>query len=208
MVDGLEAVLLGAVERRLRADVPVVSYLSGGVDSTMVAALASHIRGQAIPSFTIRIPDPSLDETSEATLAARHIGADPVLVRCGQAEVLATYPRLIEAAEGPVIDTSCAAMLLLAQEVHAQGFKVALTGEGSDEWLAGYPWYKTHRVLGLLDIIPGLPVSRLVRRAYLRLTGARRFPWSEHAAHPRRRGGRQSVVGFLRHGGLVEMVLL
>ncbi len=178
VVDGLEAVLLGAVERRLRADVPVVSYLSGGVDSTMVAALASHIRGQAIPSFTIRIPDPSLDETSEATLAARHIGADPVLVRCGQAEVLATYPRLIEAAEGPVIDTSCAAMLLLAQEVHAQGFKVALTGEGSDEWLAGYPWYKTHRVLGLLDIIPGLPVSRLVRRAYLRLTGAPRFPWS------------------------------
>jgi asparagine synthase (glutamine-hydrolysing) len=178
VVDGLETVLLGAVERRLRADVPVVSYLSGGVDSTMVVALASHIRGQPIPSFTIRIKDPELDETSEATLAARHIGTEPVVVNCGQEEILATYPRLIQAAEGPVIDTSCAAMLLLAEEVNAHGYKVALTGEGSDEWLGGYPWYKVHRILGLLDLIPGLPVSRLVRRAYLRLTGAPRFPWS------------------------------
>jgi asparagine synthase (glutamine-hydrolysing) len=154
----------------------------------MVVALASHLRGQAIPTFTIRIPDPHLDETSEATLAARHIGrgrkdgqSAPHVVLCGQAEVLETYPRLIQAAEGPVIDTSCAAMLLLAQEVHAQGYKVALTGEGSDEWLAGYPWYKFHRVLGLLDCIPGLPVSRLVRRAYLRLTGAPKFPWANTA---------------------------
>jgi asparagine synthase (glutamine-hydrolysing) len=178
VVDGLEQVLLGAVERRLRADVPVVSYLSGGVDSTMVVALASHIRGQSIPSFTIRIPERHLDETSEATLAARHIGTDPILVNCGPQEILETYPRLIQAAEGPVIDTSCAALLLLAQEVHAHGYKVALTGEGSDEWLAGYPWYKIHRVLGLLDVIPGLPISRFVRRAYLRLSGAPRFPWA------------------------------
>jgi asparagine synthase (glutamine-hydrolysing) len=55
---------------------------------------------------------------------------------------------------------------------------VALTGEGSDEWLAGYPWYKLHRLLSLLDFIPGLPLSWLARRAYLRLTGAPRFPWS------------------------------
>jgi asparagine synthase (glutamine-hydrolysing) len=177
VVDGLESVLLGAVERRLRADVPVVSYLSGGVDSTMVVALASHVRGQSIPSFTIRIPEAHLDETSEATLAARHIGTDPILVNCGPNEILETYPRLIQAAEGPVIDTSCAALLLLAQEVHAHGYKVALTGEGSDEWLAGYPWYKLHRLLGLFDFIPGLHISRFVRRAYLKLTGAPRFPW-------------------------------
>ena len=63
--------------------------------------------------------------------------------------MLNTYPRLIRAAEGPVIDTSCAALLLLAREVHARGYKVALTGEGADEWLAGYPWYKVHKLLGL-----------------------------------------------------------
>jgi asparagine synthase (glutamine-hydrolysing) len=177
-VDEFECLLAAAVERRLRADVPVVSYLSGGVDSSMVVALASRIRGRPIPTFTIKINDPELDETSEAALAARHVGTKPVVVSCGAAEVLDNYPRLIEAAEGPVVDTSCAALLLLAEEVHRQGYKVALTGEGADEWLAGYPWYKVHKVLSYLDAIPGLPLSQHVRRAYLWLTGAPRFPWS------------------------------
>src|SRR5262245_9076602 len=127
--------LLSAVRRRLRADVPVVSYLSGGVDSSTVVAMASHIRGNPIPSFTIQIKAPKLDETSEATVVARHIGTEPVVVGVGAEEVLSTYPELIRAAEAPVVDTSCAALLLLAREVHRQGFKVALTGEGADEWL-------------------------------------------------------------------------
>jgi asparagine synthetase B (glutamine-hydrolysing) len=50
----------------------------------------------------------------------------------------------------------------------SQGYKVALTGEGADEWLAGYPWYKVHRLLSMLDAVPGLPLSQLARRAYLR----------------------------------------
>jgi asparagine synthase (glutamine-hydrolysing) len=177
LLDDFEAVLRRAVEKRLRADVPVVSYLSGGVDSGTVVALATLSRGRPIPTFTIQIEDPALDETGPATRVARQIGVDPVVVRCGPREVLETYPELIDAAEGPVVDTSCAALLLLAREVHARGYKVALTGEGSDEWLAGYPWYKLHRVLGFFNLIPGLPLSDLVRRGYLRLTGAPQFPW-------------------------------
>jgi asparagine synthase (glutamine-hydrolysing) len=178
LVDEFEAVLVRATEKRLRADVPVVSYLSGGVDSSLVVALAGHVRKAPIPTFTIRIDAPGLDETAEATAVARATGTDPVIVGCGPAEVLNTYPRLVRAAESPVVDTSCTALLLLAQEVHRQGYKVALTGEGADEWLAGYPWYKVHKVLGLLDIIPGLPLSRLLRRAYVKLAGVPSFPWS------------------------------
>jgi asparagine synthase (glutamine-hydrolysing) len=178
VVDGFEAVLTRAVERRLRADVPVVSYLSGGVDSGMVVALATHVRGRPIPTFTIQITDPRLDETGPARRVAHRIGVELVVVRCGVAEVLDTYSELIQAAEAPVIDTSCAALLLLAREVHARGYKVALTGEGADEWLAGYPWYKLQRLLRFVDFIPGLPLSELLRRGYLRLTGAPRFPWS------------------------------
>ncbi len=92
---------------------------------------------------------------------ARHVGVDPVVVTCGQEEVLRNYAALIRAAEGPVIDTSCAALLMLAREVHARGYKVALTGEGADEWLAGYPWHKINRLLGWLDVLPGLPLSQL-----------------------------------------------
>jgi asparagine synthase (glutamine-hydrolysing) len=177
LVDAFEQIMLRAVERRLRADVPVVSYLSGGVDSSLVVALACQVRGAPIPTFTIQIKDPSLDETSEAAIVAQHVGARPVVVGCGAAEVLNTYPRLIRAAEGPVIDTSCAALLLLAQEVHHQQYKVAVTGEGSDEWLAGYPWYKVHRLLGMLDVLPGLRLSQLARWVYLRCIKAPSFSW-------------------------------
>jgi asparagine synthase (glutamine-hydrolysing) len=174
LVDGFEQVLVGAVERRLRADVPVVAYLSGGVDSSTVVALATHVRRSPIPTFTISVQDPQLNEQNEASVAARHIGADPVIVPFGADEALSTYPELIRAAEGPVVDTSCAALLLLAREVHARGYKVTLTGEGADEWLAGYPWYKIDRLLGSLDVF-GLPLSQWVRRVFLKATGAPRF---------------------------------
>jgi len=175
LIDGFEDVLLRATEKRLRADVPVVSYLSGGLDSTTVVALACHVRKKPIPAFTIRIDDPDLDETSEAAVAARHVGTKPIVVNCGAAEILNTFPRLIQAAEAPVLDTSCAALLLLAQEVHAHGYKVALTGEGADEWLAGYPWYKIDKLLSYVDVVPGLRLSQWVRRGFLRLNGSPNF---------------------------------
>jgi asparagine synthase (glutamine-hydrolysing) len=126
----------------------------------------------AIPTFTISVQDPTLNEKNEAAIVARHLDARAVVVDCGRQEVLNTYPALIRAAEGPVIDTACAALLMLARKVHEQGYKVALTGEGADEWLAGYPWYKIQQLVNLLDVIPGLPLSGTTRRAYLRLTGA------------------------------------
>jgi asparagine synthase (glutamine-hydrolysing) len=175
LVDGFEEVLRGATERRLRADVPVVAYLSGGVDSSTVVALASHVRGSPIPTFTIGIQDPQLNEEDEAAIAAKHIGARPIVVPFGADEALSTYPELIHAAEGPVVDTSCAALLLLAREVHARGYKVTLTGEGADEWMAGYPWYKVDRLLGSLDIF-GMPLSQWARRTFLKLTGAPHMP--------------------------------
>jgi asparagine synthase (glutamine-hydrolysing) len=124
------------------------------------------------------VQDPKLNEENEAHVAARHIGADPVIVPFGADETLNTYPELIRAAEGPVVDTSCAALLLLAREVHARGFKVTLTGEGADEWLAGYPWYKVDRLLGSLDVF-GLPLSQWLRRGFLRMTGSPRFSWEQ-----------------------------
>jgi asparagine synthase (glutamine-hydrolysing) len=202
LVDEFEAVLMRAVERRLRADVPVVSYLSGGVDSSMVAVLAKHIRGEPLPVFTIRILDPRLDETERAAVVARCMNAEQTVVDCGPDEILEVYPHVIEATEGPVIEPATAALFLLAREVHAQGFKVALTGEGSDEWLAGYPWYKVHRIASLLDIIPGLPLSQVLRRAFLRATGAPRFPWSVVRRNQAAVGGHN---GWLDIYGLMGM---
>ncbi|HZJ15718.1 MAG TPA: asparagine synthase (glutamine-hydrolyzing), partial [Chthoniobacteraceae bacterium] len=177
LVDNFEKLLVQAVEERLRADVPVGAYLSGGVDSSMIVALACRLKGPAINTYTVRVHAPELDELDAASLSARHIGTKPPIVQDFRHEdALETYPRLISAAEAPVIDTACAALLQLAGKVHSCGQKVVLTGEGADEWLVGYPWYKAAKLLGYLDIMPGLPLSNLARRAYLRLRKVPHFP--------------------------------
>ena len=176
LVDEFEAVLLQAVEERLRADVPVGAYLSGGVDSSMIVALSCHLKGPAINTYTVRVDSPELDELSAASLTARHVGTKPPIVQDFRAEdALSTYPELIQAAEAPVIDTSCAALLQLARKVHSCGQKVVLTGEGADEWLLGYPWYKAAKIMSYLDAIPGLRLSDAARRAFLRFNKVPHF---------------------------------
>ena len=205
LVDDFERVLMGAVERRLRADVPVVSYLSGGVDSSLVVAMASNIRKSPIPCFTIQIKDPAFDEVNEATIVAKHVGADPFVVPCGPEDVLNNYARLIWAAEGPVIDTSCTALLMLAGEVHRQGYKVALTGEGSDEWMAGYPWYKVHKLLNVVDVIPGLPISRIARKAYLYAMRSPSISWDYLRRQENLLGGKNAWLDIYGLIGLSKL---
>lgn len=165
-----------AVNIRLRADVPVVAYLSGGVDSTAVAATISKIRGESVPTFTIQIAHEGFDETDRALLAAKTIGAKPTIVTLRGEDLAVAYPELVRASDCAVVDTSSAALLCLAKEVHRQGFRVTITGEGADEALAGYPWFKATRLLRMLDV-GGLPVSAGVRRLFFNAIGGK-VPWS------------------------------
>jgi asparagine synthase (glutamine-hydrolysing) len=132
IIGEFEQVLFRAVERRLRADVPVVSYLSGGVDSSLVVAMASKALGRPIPTFTVSVQQEGLNEESEALATARHLGCQPVVVNCGHDDLRQDYPALVRAAETPVIDTSCVGLMRLARAVREAGYKVALTGEGAD----------------------------------------------------------------------------
>jgi len=177
LVDEFEAVLMKAVEVRLRADVPVGAYLSGGLDSSMIVAMACKLKGTVINTYTVRVDDPALDELSGANQSAKHIGTAPPIVQDFKAsDAMDTYPQLIQAAESPVIDTSCAALMMLAKRVHTNGQKVVLTGEGADEWLAGYPWYKVAKIFNAMDVIPGLKLSDMARRAFLKLNRVPHYP--------------------------------
>jgi asparagine synthase (glutamine-hydrolysing) len=75
-----------------------------------------------------------------------------------------------------VIDTACGALLKLAERVHSNGQKVVLTGEGADEWLVGYPWYKAAKLMNYLDVLPGVNLSDWARRGYLRMNKVPHFP--------------------------------
>jgi asparagine synthase (glutamine-hydrolysing) len=167
LVDQFEATFERAVDLRLRADVPVVGYLSGGVDSAYVLATASRLRGHPIPSFTIQVPGKGLDETTDALVTARHIGSLPTILTVDAKVISDTYAKLIASADCPVIDTSCAALWCLSQEVHHQGYKVALTGEGSDEAFGGYVWFKLRKLTYWMDSASWKGsdwINRIIRR--------------------------------------------
>ena len=168
VVEGFEDVFYRAVERRLRADVPVVGYLSGGVDSATVMAVASRITKTPLRAFSIKIDSPFFDESESARRNALAIGCQQTMLSCSPQRLLENYGRLIWAAENPVVDTSSSALDLLAQEVHNQGYKVTLTGEGADEALAGYPWFKANRLLNCWDRGRFCP-SQITRRIIGRL---------------------------------------
>jgi len=142
----LEEHLRCAVRRRLMSEVPISCYLSGGLDSTIVLALSSQESGRPLPSLTIGLDHagPS-DERHKAAQSALFFRSKNTVVNMTQNDIVRTFPRLIEANEGPMIDTSAACMIRLAQANRAGGNVVALSGEGADEALAGYIWYKRPR---------------------------------------------------------------
>lgn len=171
LIEEFEALLRQAVKRRLRADVPVVSYISGGLDSTVVLGLSSREQGQAVPSFTIGLDRAGTDERSQAAESAGVLGSPLTTVTMNQTDIVAAFPELVVAAEGPVLDTSCACLMRLAATVHNQGYKVVLTGEGADEALAGYVWYKTQKVRNWTIDHLGAFLPHLAREMLLRSVG-------------------------------------
>jgi asparagine synthase (glutamine-hydrolysing) len=141
----LEAVLRGAIRRRLCGEVPLSCYISGGLDSTIVLGLSTQEKGEPIPSFTISLNRSGpADERSKAEESAHYLGSKLTAVTVTPSDLIDHFPDVIRAAESPVVDTSCVGTLLLARANRAAGNIVALTGEGADEALAGYVWYKWH----------------------------------------------------------------
>lgn len=178
LIDELEARLRHSVERRLRGDVPVVSYISGGLDSTVVLGLSSRERGKAVPSFTIALDKAGPDERAAAEEAAGSLGSKLTTISLNRRDIADAFPALTIAAEGPVMDTSCACLMRLAESVHDQGYKVVLTGEGADEALAGYVWFKTQQGRDRWANRLGIPLSDRFRRMLWRHLGGeiRRIP--------------------------------
>lgn len=179
--DELDELLRRAVRRRLRGDVPVVSYISGGLDSTVVLGLATQELGRPVPAFTIGLDQAGEDERPHAAESAAVLGSPLTTVTMNRGRIAARYPDLVAAAEAPVLDTSCACLLRLSESVHDAGFKVALTGEGADEALAGYLWFRTERMGNRVGRWLGPGVPRLLHRALLATiggNGAHRPPWA------------------------------
>jgi asparagine synthase (glutamine-hydrolysing) len=132
--------------RMLRADVPVGSYLSGGLDSSLVSALALRAKGQAFQTFSLRFTDAEYDETEFQHAMARHLGTDHHEVLVSRADIARVFPNVVMHAERPILRTAPAPLYLLSRLVHESGIKVVLTGEGADEMFAGYDLFREAKV--------------------------------------------------------------
>jgi asparagine synthase (glutamine-hydrolysing) len=153
--------------RMLRADVPVGSYLSGGLDSSLVAALGQRAKGSRISTFSLRFADAEYDETEFQRLMAAHIGSDHREVVVSRADIARVFPEVIEHTERPILRTAPAPLFLLSKLVRDAGIKVVLTGEGADEMFAGYDIFREGKVRRWWAKHPGSERRpRLLERLY------------------------------------------
>ncbi len=142
----MRALLFDATRIRLRSDVPVGAYLSGGLDSSVVAAMAGRLAPDRLRTFSVRFDNPEFDETAFQLEMAEALGTDHSAVFCRPSDIGAIFPDVVRHAERPVLRTAPAPLHLLSGLVREEGFKVVLTGEGADEVFGGYDIFKEAKV--------------------------------------------------------------
>ncbi len=146
LAEELDALLADATRLRLRADVPVAAYLSGGLDSSAIVALALEQMDETLYSFGIGFEDERFDESAYQDRLVGHQGLDLTRVTVGARDIAELLPRTIEMSEKPTLRTAPAPLLRLSRAVREAGLKVVTTGEGADELFAGYDIFRENKV--------------------------------------------------------------
>jgi len=171
----VRAALEEAVRQRvLRADVPVGSYLSGGLDSSLIAALARRANRGRFLTFSIRFADAEYDETPYQRAAAALIGSEHREIVVTRHDIAAALPEAVRHAERPILRTAPVPLFLLSRLVRDAGIKVVLTGEGADEMFAGYDLFR-----------PPRRAARACSSGSIRISPARRLrsaPWRSNSS--------------------------
>lgn len=136
-----------AIQLRLEADVPVACYLSGGIDSCSIMGVAAACQQSPVKAFTIGFDDRDYDETAIAQEMARAVDADQDILTIEGGQLYEHFQRTIWHTERSIYNTFTVAKLLMSEYVHQSGYKVVVTGEGSDELFAGYPQLRLDYIL-------------------------------------------------------------
>jgi asparagine synthase (glutamine-hydrolysing) len=131
-----------AVRIRLRADVEVAAYLSGGLDSTTTVAYIRDIEPGILNTFSIGFEDKNFDESRYQEEAVRYLNTNHQSITCSSKEIAEAFPKVVWHSETPLTRTAPTPMLILSKLVRDNNIKVVITGEGSDEILAGYDIFR------------------------------------------------------------------
>jgi asparagine synthase (glutamine-hydrolysing) len=172
LAEELRALLIESVRLQLRADVPVGAYLSGGLDSSIIAALVGGYTHSPLRTFSIGFEDPEFDERAFQSEMAAHLGTTHTSVVCTAEDIGREFPKVVWHCESPIVRTAPAPLMLLSRSVREAGFRAVLTGEGADETFGGYDIFREAKV--------------------------RRF-WARNSASSWRAGLLERLYPYLRH---------
>ncbi len=175
--------LLDATRIRLRSDVPVGAYLSGGLDSTLITALTGGLVGDRLRTFSVSFDDAEFDESRYQQEASGFLRTQHSTIHCTRDDVAAVFPTVIRHAEQPILRTAPAPMFMLAKLVRESGFKVVLTGEGADETMGGYDIFKEAKI----------------RRFWARNSQSRMRPLLLKRLYPYMDGIQRQPAAYLKH---------
>ena len=144
--EALLELLSEAVTLRLRSDVPVGAYLSGGLDSSVTAALIRQITDTPLETFSVAFDATDYDESGYQRMMVQRLGTKHHELRCSHEDIGQAFADVVFHAETPILRTAPSPLYLLAQQVRREGYKVVVTGEGADEMLGGYDLFKEAKV--------------------------------------------------------------
>jgi asparagine synthase (glutamine-hydrolysing) len=135
-----------SVRIRLRADVPVAAYLSGGLDSSVTTAFIKEIEPDVLQTFSVGFTEDEFDETYFQNVASDYFNTKHISFKCTSGEVAENFPEVVWHSEMPLLRTSPSPMYSLSKKVRENNIKVVITGEGADELLAGYNIFKENKI--------------------------------------------------------------
>jgi asparagine synthase (glutamine-hydrolysing) len=142
VIEQLDELMLRSVGMRMRADVAVGAYVSGGLDSSITASLAASASPQTLRTFSITFDDPRFDESDHQREVAGKVGSIHTIAAITHDNIAASFPEVLWHTETPLVRTAPAPMYHLAKLTKDSGIKVVLTGEGADELFLGYDLFK------------------------------------------------------------------
>ena len=170
--EGLRVHLLRAVTEQRMSEVPLGALISGGLDSASIAALLQGQSSERLHTFNIGFEHANYDETEHAALTARHIGTQHHQIVFGEAD-FGHYPEVLAHLEEPQCSATALPIYRLYQACRVAGLTVILTGEGSDELLGGYHWFRGDARARRLLWLPG-PARALLAESPLNISPAAR----------------------------------
>ena len=135
-----------SVRIRLRADVPVAAYLSGGLDSSVTTAFINEIEPDVLQTFSVGFTEDEFDESYFQNVASDYFNTKHISFKCTSGEVAENFPEVVWHSEIPLLRTSPSPMYSLSKKVRENNIKVVITGEGADELLAGYNIFKENKI--------------------------------------------------------------